>query len=120
MRSTCLRNPKGGLQAVMEKVMQADPAEWQGHYSGDAAALYQQRHFGLADRIRYYWPHADPQAAVADLKQSFTNTITDASLTKIFSADILERAEMLNGTQVQRLIDAHIELALQPYFFEEI
>jgi tagatose-1,6-bisphosphate aldolase non-catalytic subunit AgaZ/GatZ len=59
-----LRDPTGGLQAVMEKVMQTDPAEWQGHYSGDATALYQQRHFGLADRIRYYWPHADAQAAV--------------------------------------------------------
>ncbi|MDE2634661.1 MAG: class II D-tagatose-bisphosphate aldolase, non-catalytic subunit, partial [Paracoccaceae bacterium] len=82
--------------------------------------LYQQRHFGLADRIRYYWPQAGPQTAVEDLKQSFSNTIPDASLSKIFSADILARAEMLNGSQVQRLIDAHIELALQPYFFEEI
>jgi len=115
-----LREPTGGLQAVMEKVMQTDPAEWQGHYSGDAAALYQQRHFGLADRIRYYWPHADAQAAVADLKQSFSNTIPDASLSKVFSADILTRAEILNGSQVQRLIDAQIEMALQPYFFEEI
>jgi D-tagatose-1,6-bisphosphate aldolase subunit GatZ/KbaZ len=74
----------------------------------------------LADRIRYYWPHADAQAAVADLKKSFSNTIPDASLSKAFSSDILERAEMLNGSQVQRLIDAQIEMALQPYFFEEI
>ena len=46
--------------------------------------------------------------------------IPDASLSKVFSADILARAEMLNGSQVQRLIDAQIEMALQPYFFDEI
>ena len=47
----------------MEAVMLADPTRWQGHYSGDEAALFAQRHFGLADRIRYYWPQ--PQAVGA-------------------------------------------------------
>ena len=115
-----VRDSKGALQAVMETVMQADPGQWLGHYSGDAVSLFQQRHFGLADRIRYYWPNPTASAAVADLKQSLAGTIPDAALAKAFSADILDRAEALSGSQVQRLIDAQIEMALQPYFFEEI
>jgi D-tagatose-1,6-bisphosphate aldolase subunit GatZ/KbaZ len=114
-----LRDPKGALEDVMETVMLADPRQWQGHYSGDSDALYQQRHFGLADRIRYYWPTPAAQAAVADLKQGLADTIPDATLANVFSADVLNRAEKLPGTQVQRLIDAQIEMALQPYFFEE-
>lgn len=115
-----LRDPNGALEAAMEKVMLADPHQWQGHYSGDSDAVYQQRHFGLADRIRYYWPTPAAQAAVVELKQGFADTIPDATLANVFSADVLNRAEKLGGTQVQRLIDAQIEIALQPYFFEEI
>ncbi len=113
-----LRDPKGALQAVMETVMVADPSYWQGHYAGDADDLYQQRHFGLADRIRYYWPQPAAHTAVAYLKNALATTIPDAALTKVFNADVLNRAEALHGTQVQRLIDAQIEIALQPYFLE--
>lgn len=114
-----LRGQKGALQAVMETVMLADPNQWQGHYSGDADALYQQRHFGLADRIRYYWPNPLAQTAVAELKQDLADTIPDEALATVFGADVLNRAEALGGAQVQRLIDAQIEIALQPYFFED-
>lgn len=114
-----LRDPNGTLQATMEQVMLADPSKWQGHYTGNAEALYQQRHFGLADRIRYYWPHPDAQSAVTALKQTFVHTLPDNALAKVFDIDVLDRAEVLQGSQCQRLIDAQIEIALQPYFFKE-
>ncbi|MDE9449222.1 class II D-tagatose-bisphosphate aldolase, non-catalytic subunit [Aliiroseovarius sp. Z3] len=109
----------GALTVVMEKVMLANPAYWQGHYNGDAQALYQQRHLGLADRIRYYWPDPTAQAAVAALRDGFDGPIPDASLQTVFDDDVLTRAEQLTGDQVQRLIDAQIQLALDPYFFDE-
>lgn len=114
-----LRNDKGTLQATMEAVMTADPSRWEGHYTGDTQALFQQRHFGLADRIRYYWPNPDAVKAVTDLRADLPATITDADLQKVFDPAVLDRAEQLDGPQAQRLIDAQIELALSPYFFED-
>jgi len=100
------------LRDVMEAVMIADPSHWQGHYHGpDAATL---RHDGLADRIRYYWPHPVAKAAVAHLR---SQTYTDAGLSKQFAPDILDRAEALSGNPATRIIDAHIQAALAPYFF---
>lgn len=109
----------GALQSVMEQVMTENPGYWQGHYHGDAKALYHQRHFGLADRIRYSWPHPAAQAAVAGLRGGFDCPIPDADLHGVFPDEVLTRAEHLTGDQVQRLIDAQIQLALDPYFFEE-
>ncbi len=109
----------GALQAVMERVMTDNPTYWQGHYHGDDDALSHQRHFGLADRIRYYWPDPAAQAAVAALRDGFDGPIADAKLCEVFSEDVLTRAEHLTGDHVQRLIVAQIQLALDPYFFDE-
>lgn len=114
-----LRPSKGALQATMEAVMLADPTQWQGHYSGDEDALLAQRHFGLADRIRYYWPRSKAQAAVQGLLAELDQLIPDAPLLTVFDQSVLDRAEGLRGAQAQRLIHAQIECALAPYFFEE-
>ena len=97
--------------------MLANPSYWQGHYNGSEAHLYQQRHFGLADRIRYYWPTQQAQLAVEELKVAFDRAIPDQALSTVFETDVLDRAETLHGPQIQRLIDAQIEDALAPYFF---
>ncbi|ARU02463.1 class II D-tagatose-bisphosphate aldolase non-catalytic subunit [Yoonia vestfoldensis] len=114
-----LRPSKGALQATMEAVMLANPSMWQGHYSGDEAALSAQRHFGLSDRIRYYWPTAKAQTAVRGLLTELDTSIPDTRLLTVFDQSILDRAEGLQGAQAQRLIHAQIECALAPYFFEK-
>jgi len=114
-----LRSPKGQLQDRMEKVMLDERSKWDSHYSGDDAALYQQRHFGLADRIRYYWPAPSASTAVEELKNDLPTTLPDIALEQVFGRDVLDRSEKLIGSQVQRIIDAQIEIALEPYFFEE-
>ncbi len=114
-----LGSPQGALEAEMDAVMLANPKNWQGHYSGDDEALYQQRHFGLADRIRYYWPNERALAAVQTLKTSIAAPIPDALLTQVFDTDVLDRAEALTGSQIDRLIHAQIECALAPYFIED-
>ena len=106
------------LRDVMEDVMRADPKNWQGHYHGSDAEMAEQRHTGLADRIRYYWPQKAARSAVADLMAELV-PLSDATLTARFDTDILNLADRLNGPLVQRLIDAHIARALDPYFFEE-
>jgi D-tagatose-1,6-bisphosphate aldolase subunit GatZ/KbaZ len=60
--------PKGGLMKAMDSVMCAAPEHWSRYYHGDDTALWVQRHFSYSDRIRYYWPTPEAEAAVADLK----------------------------------------------------
>lgn len=112
-----LRADKGALRAAMEDVMLAAPANWNGHYQGDTKTLTHLRHEGLADRIRYYWPAKEAQAAVGALTKDFHETQSDTALRSVFDEVTLDRAETLKGPLFQRLIDAKIQQALAPYFF---
>jgi D-tagatose-bisphosphate aldolase class II non-catalytic subunit len=56
--------PEQTLQAAMERLMLREPGNWQKYYHGAAEDLRIQRHFSYSDRIRYYWPHQEAQAAV--------------------------------------------------------
>jgi D-tagatose-bisphosphate aldolase class II non-catalytic subunit len=58
------------LPAAMEALMLKRPENWRKYYDGSADQLRFQRHFSFSDRIRYYWPHPEAQAAVERL---FTN-----------------------------------------------
>ena len=49
---------------VMDRLMLDNPASWAAHYHATSGDLRVQRHFGLADRIRYYWPQPEAQAAI--------------------------------------------------------
>jgi D-tagatose-1,6-bisphosphate aldolase subunit GatZ/KbaZ len=50
------------LRRVVVGVMRADPKHWRGHYhEGDRLDLDLQ--YSLSDRIRYYWPYPEVQAA---------------------------------------------------------
>jgi D-tagatose-1,6-bisphosphate aldolase subunit GatZ/KbaZ len=55
------------LPAAMEALMLKEPDNWRKYYEGSAAGLRFQRHFSFSDRIRYYWPRPEAQAAVARL-----------------------------------------------------
>jgi len=55
------------LKDTIEKVMLASPGNWKNYYSGDEKALHFQRHYSLSDRIRYYWPEPEINAAVETL-----------------------------------------------------
>ncbi len=59
------------LRDTMERLMLADPGVWTDHIHGDPALQQSQRHYGLADRIRYCWPQPEAQAAVAALYDRF-------------------------------------------------
>lgn len=107
-----------GLRATMEQVMLADPRYWQGHYRGDAASARLQRHFGLADRIRYYWPRPEAQRAVARLFGRLERRdLPDPLLWQVFAPQIIERAATLPGHRPQALALASVQMALDPYYF---
>ena len=43
------------LREVIEQKMLDDPSDWERHCHGDRSSQFVQRHFGLSDRVRYYW-----------------------------------------------------------------
>lgn len=57
------------LPATMERVMLASPDNWRKYYPGDEAEQRLQRHYSFSDRIRYYWPEPETQAAVDRLME---------------------------------------------------
>lgn len=59
--------PGGGLLTTMEALMLREPENWRKYYEGSADELRFQRHFSFSDRIRYYWPRSEAQAAVDSL-----------------------------------------------------
>ncbi len=106
------------IRPEMERIMLASPAYWQGHYHGNAASVRLQRHYGLADRIRYYWPQAGAQKVVARLLADLDNrALPTPLLWQHFAPQVLDRAAVIGGPLPQALIAAQIELALDPYFF---
>jgi D-tagatose-1,6-bisphosphate aldolase subunit GatZ/KbaZ len=66
---------EGGLPAAMEALMLKEPDNWRKYYQGDVNELRLQRHFSFSDRIRYYWPHPEAQAAVDRLFAKLGNKL---------------------------------------------
>jgi D-tagatose 6-phosphate 4-epimerase len=52
------------LPGAMEALMMREQGNWREYYQGSSDELRLQRHFSFSDRIRYYWPHPEAQAAV--------------------------------------------------------
>ncbi len=107
---------------VMEDAMLQDKTSWQGHYEGDEASLKLQRHFGYADRIRYYWPQENPQQALQKLEDDLQEKAAPLPLIEqYFDTKTLELADQLmqeNTSWVKALIYAQIQLALKPYILK--
>ena len=56
------------VREVLDRVMQDDPVHWRSYHRGDEAELRLARQISLSDRIRYYWPRREVQAALARLR----------------------------------------------------
>jgi D-tagatose-1,6-bisphosphate aldolase subunit GatZ/KbaZ len=55
------------LRDVVDDVMRRDPVHWKAYYRGDEDRRQRSRRFSLSDRIRYYWPRPEVQAALERL-----------------------------------------------------
>ncbi|MGW5351405.1 D-tagatose-bisphosphate aldolase, class II, non-catalytic subunit [Streptomyces sp. NPDC004031] len=51
------------LPEVVERRMLAEPAQWEGYYPGGADAQRLARRYSYSDRLRYYWPDPEIEAA---------------------------------------------------------
>ncbi|MDP3197865.1 class II D-tagatose-bisphosphate aldolase non-catalytic subunit [Tabrizicola sp.] len=102
----------------MEEVMLANPAHWQAHIHGDSAAPRTERHFGLADRIRYYWPEPKAQQAVQHLLTDLQDKrLPNPLLAAHFCAAEIAIARESRHSLPRALALARVQSALRPYFF---
>lgn len=109
------------LSETMESAMLADPRHWQRHLDAAAGDLRLQRHVSYADRIRYYWPRPDAQAALSRLRGVLSGKrLPDPLLHQGFAPAVLDRAEALRSQlpAPDALLQASVQEALAPYFFE--
>jgi D-tagatose-1,6-bisphosphate aldolase subunit GatZ/KbaZ len=64
--------PLSNIRKVIDSVMINQPKYWQQHYKGNMSEVAFARRYSYSDRIRYYWPHKEIDAA---LKRLFQNII---------------------------------------------
>ena len=55
------------LPEVVERRMLAEPGQWSAYYGGDAQEQRLARRYSYSDRMRYYWPDPEIDAAVQRL-----------------------------------------------------
>jgi D-tagatose-1,6-bisphosphate aldolase subunit GatZ/KbaZ len=60
------------LPDVVEARMLARPEEWQRYYTGSSAERALARRYSYSDRMRYYWPDPEIEAAVQSLLANLT------------------------------------------------
>ncbi len=65
--ASVLRPGTASVPAVMERLMLAQPRDWQSHYPGTPDEQRRLRHHSYSDRIRYYWPMPAAREAVDGL-----------------------------------------------------
>ena len=108
------------LPAKMEALMLANPANWIKHYSGTDEEIHRLRHFGYADRIRYFWNQPEAQTAVQGVIGRLRRNKPDLPLTEqYFAPAVISNAQVLLGNNrnwPEALILAQIQEALMPYF----
>ena len=106
------------LPDVVERAMLATPANWRKYYDGSDAELALFRHFSLSDRVRYYWPTQDVQAAVDALMTALGDRSIPLPLIGQYLGRLYESAaEGQTQPTARNLILGNIGLVLADYQF---
>jgi len=58
---------RSALPDIVEREMLAAPEHWERYYPGSPTQRYIARRYSYSDRVRYYWPNPQIDAAVARL-----------------------------------------------------
>lgn len=86
-----LRPGAPAVMATLERLMLAQPGEWQSHYPGTPDDQRRLRHFSYSDRIRYYWPRTEARDAVAGLLAALQDMLIPATLLSQYLPRLQER-----------------------------
>ncbi len=109
------------LPQVMEDLMLRQPQYWRSYHKGSDSQARFLRHFGLRDRMRYYWNYPEARAAVsrllANLSRPIPRTLLHQYLPDLYS-DLTSAAETAGQPDLndpRELIFRRVQMALQPY-----
>ncbi|SNT73609.1 class II D-tagatose-bisphosphate aldolase non-catalytic subunit [Paracoccus seriniphilus] len=105
------------ISELAESVMTQSDGYWKSHYHGSSDHQRLMRHFGLADRIRYYWARPDLSTAVQQLRDRLNAARPPMPLvTQYLAEETVARAEALPLDFAGSLLVAHVQRALLPYY----
>jgi D-tagatose-1,6-bisphosphate aldolase subunit GatZ/KbaZ len=82
------------LIETLEEVMLRDPRHWQKHYRGTDRQQAFARKFSLSDRVRYYWPVPEVQAAVEKLISNLDSIVIPLPLLSQYAPRMYARLRM--------------------------
>ncbi len=105
------------LRATLEQVMLSAPEDWAKYYAGTDAELALQRHFSYSDRIRYYWPRPEAEAAVellfrvlgdTELPETLIGQYLGARYEAVRNGSLAPTAHSLALASVESVMNAYI------------
>jgi D-tagatose-1,6-bisphosphate aldolase subunit GatZ/KbaZ len=106
------------LVETLEEVMCRAPQHWQKHYHGTPAELALARKYSRSDRVRYYWPNPQVQAALQQLIANLSDRPLQAGLVSQYAPAQSRRIREgdLENTPKAILLD-HIDEVLGDYAY---
>ncbi|GEL45235.1 tagatose-bisphosphate aldolase [Cellulomonas hominis] len=104
------------LLDVLDARMVAQPRYWQGYHDGDPAEQRVARRYSYSDRVRYYWPDPEVEAAVETLLGNLARTgIPETLLSQHLPEQYARvRAGALSAEPRELVVDK-VRDALRPY-----
>ncbi len=104
------------LPDLVDDVMVRQPGWWHGYYEGDEAAQRLARRYSYSDRLRYYWPDPQVQAALDRLIHNLRATPAPLPLLSAYLPEQYTRvrAGVLSPDPVALAVD-HVRDVLRAY-----
>ena len=104
------------LPEVVERRMLAAPEHWERYCPGSAAERYIARRYSYSDRMRYYWPDPQIDAAVQRLLNNLGSNPIPEPMLSAFVPDQYDRVRAgLLSTDPKSLVLDRIKGVLQNY-----
>lgn len=107
---------RSNMRATLEQAMLANPADWDGHYSGTVEQQAYLRHFSFSDRLRYYWTVPVVSEAAARLYANLDRTAIPLPLISQFLPQHAAAVQSGKLAATARALSvANVKRALIPY-----
>ncbi|KQU38398.1 MULTISPECIES: D-tagatose-bisphosphate aldolase, class II, non-catalytic subunit [unclassified Rhodococcus (in: high G+C Gram-positive bacteria)] len=107
---------QSALIEVVERRMLAEPGHWQSYYHGDPTAQRTARRYSYSDRLRYYWPDPEIDAARKTLLDNLDRIGIPLPLISAFMPDQYARVRAgLLDPRPDALVADRVRDAMRPY-----
>lgn len=109
---------KESLIEVIERVLTADPKNWEKYYHGTADEQRLQRHFSYSDRIRYYWPNPEITSAInalfalldgVEIPETLISQYLQGSYERVRDGKVRPYAHALSIAAVDAVLDIYFK-----------